>query len=316
VLPSDNTTMSSDSRVASSKKQQVVMEGEAIPAAILPAAAPAASQKKRSMPSTVETTQTNQAAQAVTLPTSIASIKVPPLKTSYRPVKRAKLTPPSYSELMGAVNNLQQSLKANPDGGGDIRNNSVFSVGYYVDQLYAQITEIKRWGDDVVRYKDRNFKDAALVRIPKASTDKAFQPSAKKWIPIAMSLNGNGDVDSAIRRCTRYFIKNHKEAVLAALAQEKIHIFSPMNEKQIATMMKDSRVRITADRTKIMKHLRDHCGKDFLPSIMKVETLMKKMKEEEEEEKEAAKKEKGKGGGGDGDGDDDDDDDDDDERSD
>ncbi len=140
------------------------------------------------------------------------------------------------------------------------------------------------------------------MKIPKASTDNAFQTSAKKWIPIAMSLSsGNGDVDSAVRRCTKYFIKNHKEAVLAALTQQKIHTFSPMNEAQIAAMMKDAKVKTVADRNTIMRHLRNHCGKDFLASTMKVEKQMKKMKEEEEKAA-AAKKEKG--------------DDDDDERSD
>lgn len=245
-------------------------------AAIIPAAV---AQHKRT------SAEVNSTA-AVEIPTSIV---VPPLKIPNRPVKKVKLTPPSYSDLTDAVNNLQKSLKANPDGGGDIRDNSVFSVGYYVDQLYAQITEIKRWSDDVVRYKDKQYKDAALMRIPKASTDGAFQSSAKNWIPNALKLNGNGDVDNATRRIMKYFIKNNKEVVLAALEQEGISVLRQMNEEQIAAMMKDGKVKTQEGRASIMRHLRNHCGKGFLASKRKVETLLKKMNEEEEQ----AKKDKG-----------------------
>ena len=136
---------------------------------------------------------TGTAAAAVTeLPTSIEGIVVPPLKIPPHrtpAAKKIKLTPPSYSDLTKAVNNLQTSLKSNPDGGGDIRDNSVFSVGYYVDQLYAQITEIKRWSDDIIRYKDKQYKDVALMRIPKASNEKAFQISLAGFIDIH-ELNG------------------------------------------------------------------------------------------------------------------------------
>jgi len=252
---------------------------------------------KNIMPSSVAKT-TNQKATAkvndnaaATKPASIPPVVVPPLViSSTRPSKRQRieLTPPSYAELKGDVNNLLQSLKANPDGGGDIRNNAVFSVGYYVDQLYAHITEIKRWGDDIVRFKDKQYRDATLIRIPKAFTDESFRTSSKTWIPHALNINGNGDVENATRRVIKYFVKHNKDVVLAALDEDGTNVLKPMSEAQVVAMMKDGKVRTFDERKKIMKHLRDHCGKEFLPSIRKMEALVKKTKEEEEE---AAKKE-------------------------
>jgi len=262
--------------------------------AAVPAAA--APPKKNSMPSSVAK-KTNQTATAkvndnaaATKPASVPPVVVPPLViSSSRPSKRQRieLTPPSYAELKGDVSNLLQSLKANPDGGGDIRNNSVFSVGYYVDQLYAHITEIKRWGDDIVRFKDKQYRDATLIRIPKAFTDESFRTSSKTWIPHALNINGNGDVENATRRVIKYFVKHNKDVVLAALDEDGTNVLKPMSEAQVVAMMKDGKVRTFDERKKIMKHLRDHCGKEFLPSIRKMEALVKKTKEEEE----AAKKE-------------------------
>ncbi|KAK1742671.1 hypothetical protein QTG54_006268 [Skeletonema marinoi] len=263
--------------------------------AAVPAAA--APPKTNIMPTSVAK-KTNQKAAAkvndnaaATKPASIPPVVVPPLViSSSRPSKRQRieLTPPSYAELKGDVNNLLQSLKANPDGGGDIRNNAVFSVGYYVDQLYAHITEIKRWGDDIVRFKDKQYRDATLIRIPKAFTDESFRTSSKTWIPHALNINGNGDVENATRRVIKYFVKHNKDVVLAALDEDGTNVLKPMSEAQVVAMMKDGKVRTFDERKKIMKHLRDHCGKEFLPSIRKMEALVKKTKEEEEE---AAKKE-------------------------
>ena len=142
------------------------------------------------------------------------------------------------------------------------------------------------------------------MRIPKASNEKAFQISAKNWIPHALKLNSGinttndddddgDDLHDATRRMVRYFIKKNKEAVITALEQEGMSVLRQMSEEQVVAMMMDGKVKTCDGPANIMRHLRNHCGKEFLPSVKKVEaSLRKKMKDE----KEADAKKKGKGG--------------------
>ena len=142
------------------------------------------------------------------------------------------------------------------------------------------------------------------MRIPKASNEKAFRSSAKNWIPHALKLNSGikttidgddgDDLYDATRRMVRYFIKKNKEAVIAALEQEGMSVLRQMSEEQVVSMMMDGKVKTCDGPANIMRHLRNHCGKEFLPSVKKVEALLRKKMKDEKEAADANKK--GKGG--------------------
>jgi hypothetical protein len=196
--------------------------------------------------SSMETTEVTAQASSSTNP-SRKQKEAPP------PTKKQRVEAPSqnmsdYSDLQAAVAKLSKSLT---DNANDVEKD--------IDRVYAIITDLKRDGS-VIKYKDKQHKNVSLLRVPVTTTDKSYQ-LFNDWVLSALDINGKGDIEGSSRRVMQQLIKNNEDAAHAALENAGLSVTKQMNETKLAAMFEDGNSNTTQQR-KIMKHLRDHCGKE------------------------------------------------------
>ena len=127
--------------------------------------------------------------------------------------------------------------------------------------------------DRVVTYLDKNNREQNLVKMPVATTDKSFDKSKDSYDTV-MQLNAvsTGDIANTARRVTTHLIKNYKDSFMEAAERADIPICKPMSETAFAAMLKATNIS-GKQEVEMRKYLRDHLGKNFLPTRASVEMM-------------------------------------------
>ncbi|KAL7530344.1 hypothetical protein ACHAXR_003439, partial [Thalassiosira sp. AJA248-18] len=86
-------------------------------------------------------------------------------------------------------------------------------------------------------------------------------------LDTVMQLNTGsiGDISDTARRVTTHLIKNYKDSFMEAAERADVPICKPMSETAFAAMLKATNIS-GKQEVEMRKYLRDHLGKNFLPT--------------------------------------------------
>ena len=144
-----------------------------------------------------------------------------------------------------------------------------------IDSLLDDIVKFKleQSGSKVMlRYRNGNCREQALIKVGYNDTYSKWKKN-KEWIDAAIKVNGGKTVsdstifDSVCRIC-KYMIQKYNDAFWAAITDQKdAPPMKPMTAVQFAALLKVGRVTTRKEQNSVARHIRDHFGKDVLPSL-------------------------------------------------